>query len=200
MNTDPLAGLLQAADAAAPSPPAVDDGLADRVRGLRVKRVRRRVAAAGGGVMIVALAVFVVPWFRSASIAPPTVEVANIDAPPVDAQRLQAEIEALRIQADVSTRLVEQLRRESAQRAKLARLARSTPRGLTNPQLKAAVAAEQAAFTILAQATQLKERHGLDAAADDACRRIIRLFPQTRAAEIARERLGLPRETQGDRL
>lgn len=178
MDRDPLRDLLQRADAAVPPPPVPPD-LARRVR-LRRARRRFRGLAACGAAAVVLIAIGLWQTRPSAPAVPG-------EPPPAPASGLRAEVERLAAQAEGRLALATRTRELEAQLVRLAKL-QSQAR---EPDPVALVRQERdtAAFILVDSADHLHRDLELTKPAVDLYRETIRVFPQTRWASVAQQRL-----------
>ena len=188
MASDPLGEWLRRADAAAGLPLPLRADLPERVRH-RARR-RRATRAAGGAVVLVLLAVGAV-WALWPLTERPT---GNGAGPIVAATAEQAEIARLqekvhRLQEEVQwrTAAIERMLTLETQQQRLAELRRRAAEPDALDRLDQQT--DQTAFTIIYQADRMHKELGLEAPAVEGYRRVIRLFPETRWAEVARKRL-----------
>jgi hypothetical protein len=188
MASDPLGEWLRRADAAAGLPLPIQADLAERVR--HQARRRRTTRAAAGAAAMVLLAVGAV-WALWPLIERPT---GNGAGPIVAATAEQAEIARLqekvhRLQEEVQwrTAAIERTLTLETQQRRLAELRRRAAEPDALDRLDQQT--DQTAFTIIYQADRMYKELGLEARAVEDYRRVIRLFPETRWAEVARKRL-----------
>ncbi|MDB5320387.1 MAG: hypothetical protein JWN40_2018 [Phycisphaerales bacterium] len=173
MENDPLAELLRNADAVQPQPIAPGN-LAARVR----RRVRRgrvaRGALTAGLLLVVGGASF---WFRSLPV-----ENSKTTAS-VDIAGLKREFARLNADAELHERIAQQIitRERSPLRSKIPDVADA------NEALS--VQLERSALTLLNRGDSLLRDPSAKAEAAASFRRILELFPQSRGAALARERL-----------
>jgi hypothetical protein len=169
MTHDPLADLLREADAAAPPPPATDR-LADKVyRQARTRSRRRNFSAA---VAVVACIAAAVSFVRKPTAPQPTRVAAVVDP---------AELSRLRSDAAMHLKVADAVLSRTQRRARTARL-RDTPVTIESER-------EKAALALLDHGDRLRRDLKEVNAALDAYRRTIELFPDTRWAAVARERI-----------
>ena len=206
MTSDPLQELLRRADAAAGGPAPLPGVLPDRVRRLAERRRRRNVA--GGAVVAAMFATFSATWLLSSgTVSRPEgqtetaargsgTRAAPSGAVAPDTQRLLTEIASLRAEGDLRMQIVERTRAIRQREIRLAALERELTR--PDPVELARAEVEQSAATLVHQAERLHRALNLRAAAIDSYHRTIRLFPQTRSAQVARARLSELGVKQGD--
>jgi len=178
VNDDRLGQLLRRADEAAPPP--VPTGLADRVRhaAKRQRRTRALSAITAAVLLIAAIGVYV---------AQRTNENRTIVQEPSPAVPINPRIELARL--DIDARIHLELAERMWAMEDVARKTREVPRVVASPldliehqrQIAATIIVDQADRHLLA--LDLK-----DAAAKEY-RQAIALFPNTRAASLARRRL-----------
>jgi hypothetical protein len=165
--TDRLKQLLRAADAASPTPAGPTD-LDARVLHRRARERLRRPALATAIVLIVASA-WLIPWFRPRHL-PPTAQI--------DSGVIREQLAALQIEA--------QLHEQTADA--LIAVLRAAPPPLAPGPSEAQLARDRAALILVYDADRsIRANRPEDAVA--GYRRAIELFPNTPAADVARERL-----------
>ena len=187
MISDPLVELLRRADDRAPPPPA-PAGLAEKVRSRARLQSRRRLAAAG--LLVPFVLVAALSWKTRNPFGDPVPVATTIEvAPPVAHQVSVEAVEATRLRAEASLRIstVEALRSRVARREKAQR-ARELLAGAEAPD---SISAEwdKAALTMLDHAERLRRDLKQVDAALAAYRRTVELFPDTRWAAVARQRI-----------
>lgn len=188
MSMDPLERLLRETDAdVGPAPRMPDDLVAWVLRRSRV-RARRRVAVRSAAAMIVlAAGASTVLWQRG---VPPT--VAKIPANPA---HLAAQAGQLEAEADWRLVVVRRTSEIQDQQARIAELNRQAAQ--PDPVLAANREVERAAGTLFQQGDVLYRELGLRARAADSYREVLRLFPTSACAALARERLTELNHIQG---
>ena len=178
MTGHTLEHLLRQVDQAAARPAPLPADLADRV----IRQARRRRAAKLGGALVVLLAATGV---AAVLFQAPGAPVRLTEAPP--AAPVPAEIDSTEAQVKSRLVVIEHLLAREKQRRRLARaqaiIARPDPLERLDRQL------EQTALVIVAQADRKVRQWNLKGSAARDYRRVIELFPQTRWAAVARERL-----------
>jgi len=203
MDDTGIRNLLQQADRITGPPPMNPLGLADRVRQLRVHRRRMHVAAGGAVAALIAVSVGTALLTTRLSDRPLPIDhppaVANVDAPKLDAQqnldRLQAQIDQLRAEADSAMALVREVSALLERQHQLNELsASSDPREEIRWQMN------QAALTTVYQADRMYRDLGLRESAVESYQQVISLFPDTPAAKIARQKLSEIEIPKGDKL
>lgn len=190
MNDYRLAILLRQADADA-APPALGADTARRVRRRRQRRIAVRSVATS---LIVVLAM---GWFWTHRPAPPKTIVAHHDeapmraAPPavlLDAQTLKSELATCEADARLHELTAEaMLRLEKQEKARHA-VAPKPPDAL-DVLGQLAVERDIAAHVIVDRGDRMLKNPGGRAEAASAYRRVLDLFPDSREAAVARERL-----------
>jgi len=194
---DSLDGLLREADAAAPPPPVPQPGLAERVRRRRQAHVRRQLAAAVVALPAAALALsLALPPARK---TPPNGDVAQLNATEPanrrrvptratdDPQALTAEVLRLKSEAAIRLSVVEGLQKRHARREIEARVAELESRGLAPDS--AGLERDKAALTLIDHGDRLRKDFQAVDEALAAYRRAIELFPDTRWAAVAKQRI-----------
>ncbi|MBN2582921.1 MAG: hypothetical protein JXL80_07630 [Planctomycetes bacterium] len=186
MDDDGLGQLLRQTDAATATPDTAAD-LADRVRGRdRIRRARRalagRLAAAAAVLIVVGVGAFYATLHRGA-------ETGNGGEAAASAEMLQARIAALDSDARVAmscAAAIERAERRSRGRRRLELLtARPDPLEVAQRNLDAA------AFMAVYHADGLARDDRTRAEAIRTYQEVIRLFPETRWAAVARQRLAM---------
>jgi hypothetical protein len=184
MTSDPLIQLLHQADRAAGGPRAVVDDLPERVRQLARQRRRAKyqgsVAAIG---LIVIAGVLIGPRLRgnTRTIATPNVNTA-ITVAALDQELLAIRTETEKLRAEIL----------AAQPASVPTRARPP---VTAPSVDEEL--ERAAYLIVYQADRYHRELDMPASAITSYRQTIDLYPGTRAAQTARDRLCQIETTKG---
>jgi hypothetical protein len=169
MTHDALTDLLREADAVAPPPPATER-LAQKVyRRARRRSRRRNFSAAVAVVVCVAAAVSLV---RKTTTQQPRRFAAVVDA---------GEISRLRSDAAMHLKVADAVLSRAQRRARASHL-RDTPVTIESER-------EKAALALLDHGDRLRRDLKQVDAALDAYRRTVDLFPDTRWAAVARERI-----------
>jgi hypothetical protein len=184
MNRDPLEKLLRDVDAAQPLRIDADE-LVARIR-MRARRgqVARRVIAAGLLMAVTGASL----WYASLPGAPskvislatsPTTATAT---PPVNVTQLQRELARLNFEAELHERTALLI---------LAREHAAIATVVATPDARQALTAqvERSALTLVNRGDSLLQDPGAKAEAAESFRRVLELFPQSRGATLARERL-----------
>jgi hypothetical protein len=172
MTHDALADLLRDADAGAPPPPATER-LAERVyRRARTRSRRRRVLAAVAVLVCSAALLWSLP--KPTPSSAPTQEAVAIEP---------AEIFRLRADAAMHLKVADAVLSHTQRRARAAHL-RDTPVTIESER-------EKAALAMLDHGDRLRRDLKQVDAALAAYRRTVELFPDTRWAAVARERIAL---------
>jgi hypothetical protein len=177
MKHDPLVEMLREADAAAPPPP-FRHGLADAVRRRARRRHRRRLAGAG---IVVAAFVACALVVRQPGATPTALVEIPTTGPTTS-------VAALRAQADVQWASLQRLRQVERTRQRMHRIEMTLRAAAPSPQ-STAVERERAALILLDHGDRLRRDLRKEDAARSAYRRTIELFPDTRWAAVARERM-----------
>ena len=174
METDALQRLLRAADADAGPPPRMPDGLSSRVlQRVKARRARRVLLRSAAALILLAVGASVAFWPRG-------VKSAGVELPAAQAARWQAEADW---RAAVARRTETFLARQS--RAAALRKVAAQP----DPVQAARAQVERAASILLQQGDTLSRQFGLPQQAAASYQEILRLFPKTVCAGLARERL-----------
>jgi hypothetical protein len=195
MNADPLEKLLREADAdAGPLAPLP----ADLGRRVRVQAARRRwqrlgVRSAAAAAILLAIGVSI-PLLTRTPVAPDT--GMNVAETRADVRMLQARADA---HAAVAARMVALQQDETKRAAHEARLAAYEQQAAgPDPVATARAAAEQAAATLVRSAYRLQRESNLPAPALETYRQVIRLFPETTWARVARVHLEQMTRPEGE--
>jgi septal ring factor EnvC (AmiA/AmiB activator) len=194
MTDDPLTNLLLQADRSAPHP-SVPDHLADRVRRLaRHRRQKTTRLLSAAALLLIALGIVIIfgnsP--RTIETAPPQNVGQAMPAVAITSDteiaQLRVEIAQLRAEADARTEIIKQLLAYQKQQAKLARLERQLA-SFDDPLAQIQQQLEDAAFTTLYLADRKYNEMNLKDSALRDYHQIIKLYPQTKWAQTARQRL-----------
>lgn len=179
MEEDKIKRLLQKADQTAGSPAYVPANLATAVRRRAKQRTFVRLAAPLSAAAILLIAFGIYQLVRTP---------ANDTREQMRLAALKAEVEQLRQQTDATLKLVREViknqRRRSQLQALEAKLA-SIPDPLEQMQRQA----DKTAFILVYQANRMYEELDQKDSAIQTYNRVIELFPQSKWAEVARERL-----------
>jgi hypothetical protein len=176
VNDDRLKKLLLDADS--PSAASADPAeLAFRVR-RRLQRRRRNVRGAGG-LMLLAAALMVVwhPWHGvpTATNTPPL--------SPLQVAALRQDIDRLHADADARQAVVDEVLRRQA--------VRRMPAGERDPFVAVRIELERSSMIALEYGQRLEQIDGQAQQARAQYYRVMELFPESRGALLARQRLGL---------
>ena len=187
MNGDGLERLLKQADASAGSPGPLLGDLAQRVRRLRRRRRNARLAAASAAAAVAVMVAVLAGQFGGD-------EQGGPDQVPL--KELKARIAALETQADLRQAAVSGFLVSRRQDARLGEL---------RQQLWLLEAADplerrfdRAARKLLSAADRLEYELSNPRAARELYRQVIRQFPDTPAAQLARARLTEHQSTTGE--
>lgn len=176
MPPDPLTQLLRAADRTASSPPTAPADLPERIRQLARQRRRNLYRHSALAVALLAgLSIFLRP---SGSSTPEYAHVPTTDRTP-DATALRMELLAIRAEAE-------------ALRAEVLAARPAPARTHVRPAVTMDTVddeLERAAYLIVYQADRYHRELDLPKLAIASYRQTIDLFPKTRAAQTARDRL-----------
>ena len=188
MSDDPLRRILQQADAIAGDPPEMADDLAGRVRllALRRRRVSFGLSAAAAIVLAVGMTLM---WSQTPSpshpgVGPPVVQRGQEGA---NAESIRAEIERLGRQADHRLALARRTQEilEQMKRAEAREQEHAYPDAVANALREV----DKAAFVLVSQADRMCRELDLCKSAAVKYRRVVKLFPDTPWAAVARQRL-----------
>jgi len=189
MKEDQLAGELREADAAFGPAPALPEDLHDRVvRRWRRRRVGRRLSVAAGLVAAVATAG---TWL---SLTGPT---KTTGLPPEGVHPTASGIRALDAAADARLATVERMLVLGERRRALGAAA---PAQAIDPVEAVRRQVDRSAYLILLRADRLYQVTGRRDAAIATYQQVIKTFPQTRWAEVARQRESTLQQQTGDTL
>ena len=201
MSEDPIKQLLRRADLAA-GPPNLQGDVVERVFRLARRRATvTRWAAAAGIVLALGAAGLMVriagpgsgqrPQRQVAdSQRRPSTDIGTANGPPAaltPASRLRAEIASLRAEADSRTAVVEHMLAAEQRRRSLARYRRH--RAWPDPGEQVERQMDRAALAMVFQADRMSREVELRAPAMAIYHRTIELFPESRWADVARQRL-----------
>ena len=183
MNDDSIAQLLRETDATSPPPPLA--GLASSVRHRAHTRARRRRSAAVA-IIVLLPAAAALSWALRPTLPVPDKTLVLAPSTQSNPQLLQAEATRLReeatVQAAVLSRMAQRERRESVLRRRdqlASRAAFAT----------GATEREKAALILLDHGDRLRKELRQSDAALAAYRRAAELFPETKWAAVARQRI-----------
>jgi hypothetical protein len=194
MPMDPLERLLRETDADVGGAPHMPDDLAVRVLRRSQSQSRRRVAIRSAAAMIVlAAGASTVLWRRGA--LPTGVETPTAMSS-ANTARLVAETSALQTEADWRQVVAHRTTAIQFQQARIADLNRQAAQ--PDPVLAANREVERAAGTLFQQGDVLYRELDLPLRAAHSYREVLRLFPTSAWAALARERLTELTNTQGD--
>ncbi|MFQ5807931.1 MAG: hypothetical protein ACE5I3_15915 [Phycisphaerae bacterium] len=188
MSDDPLKRILQAADAAAGEPPEMPADLAQRVRILagRRRRVRFGVSVAAAIVLAVGMTSL---WSQTPAPSRPGGDSQMVRGPqePPDVESIRAEIEQLRREAEMRLAVA---RRTQEILTQMRRAEEFTKQEVVpDPIARARREVEKAAYTLVYQADRMCRELDLCDSAAVKYQRVVELFPDTRWAAVARQRL-----------
>lgn len=179
MNAEQIKSLLEDADRAA-GPPRYKVVRACEIRA----RLRRRrsvaiaVPAAAAAVVLCGLAL----WnLRQQSEEPPAVPQERIAS-------LEEQVRQLQEQTETTMRLVQEVLAKERQERRLAAL-QAELASIPDPAQELQRQAEKAAFALVYQADRMIGEMNQTQSAVETYEQVIRLFPENRWAEVARERL-----------
>lgn len=207
MNDESLEALLESAGRSAVPPPGDRPELAKVVRRLYARRRRRRAAAGLGVGMVLLGGVLSAVFWPGSAIHNGDATIAELPGPPPgppsapqppsaqDVRQLRAEIAALGAEATRRHRLVRETVRRQRLHDKVYEIL--TAAEGPDPLEMAHVQLEKTAFLLVDHARRQAVSAGTEAAAEQY-RRVVRLFPDTRAAETAREKLRQLPTDKGD--
>ena len=197
MSDDPLKKLLQQADAMAGGPPETPGDLAQRVRVLAARRQRVRVGFSAAAAAIVLVVGMTLLWPQGSAPPQPVNEppVVQVEQSQPDIARLKAEIERLHREADTRLAVVQRTQEILEEMRRFEELKRQPPWPDAVANVRREV--DQAAYTLVSQADRMCRELDLCDSAAVKYRRVVELFPETRWAVVARQRLS-ELERKGD--
>lgn len=175
--SDELEQLLRHADATSASPVEHIGDMGQRVRSLARRRRSARLAGSAAAMFIAALAALY-------AVRPhPAAPIVRDDAPAPSLDAIEDALAALDTEADARMAIVEHLvmaerRRDSARRIPA-----------PDPMISVRREQDRAAYLLIYEAERLAQLSGEQARAAEEYRRVVALFPDTRWASVARERL-----------
>ncbi len=196
MGNDPLKKLLQQADALAGSPPAMPGDLVERVRRLAVGRRRVRVGINAAAAILLAVGITLL-WSQASTPLRPASEPQVVDSgpPQPDVEAIKAEIERLHREADIRLAVVRRTQEilEEMRRFEELKKQPALPDAVANARREV----DKAAYVLVSQADRMCRKLDLCDSAAVKYRRVVDLFPDSRWATVARQRLS-ELETKGD--
>jgi CHAT domain-containing protein len=197
MSDDPLKKLLQQADAMAGGPPEMPGDLARRVRLRAARRRRVRVGVSAAAAAIVLAVGTTLLWPQGSTLSPPANEppVALVEQSQPDVARIEAEIERLRREADTRLAVVNRTQEILEEMKRLDELKKQPP--VPDAVAYARREVDQAAYTLVSQADRMCRELDLCESAAVKYRRVVKLFPESCWAAVARQRLS-ELERKGD--
>jgi hypothetical protein len=189
-SSDPLAELLQRADADAPTLAPLPADLPQRVRQAALRRRSRRVvirSAAACLLLAIGASLAWQSWPRPPAGQPQPVAVRP--RPATDPQALVAEIARLERDAAfhmaIADRTAEEMKRLRQPSRRGVELAARRP----DPVVRAMHERDAASFVLVQRADRLQRERGRESSAIEAYLEIIRLMPESAGAKVARQRL-----------
>ena len=195
MTEEKLKNLLAAADRAAGPPAPVSITLAAVTRRRTRHKLQRLTAVAAAAVAVIIAGGL---WHWTA-ITAKTNEQNRI-------ARLESDLRRLQVQSDATVKVINDLLEHSERQQRMARL-QAKLAAIGDPIAKANEEVETAAFIIVYQADRKWQQFSQTKAAIDDYNTVLKLFPQTRSAKTAKERLAeiqndstSPKTLEGDML
>jgi tetratricopeptide (TPR) repeat protein len=177
MTEDKIRELFQIADRTAGRPlmfPIKASAIRRRAHVRRAVSVTCRAAAA---LLILALAI----WGLSDRSPEQTAKQAQIAA-------LQAQVRLLQARSDATLKLVQEVLKSEREQGHLDEL-QAELADIPDPLEEIQKQVDKTAFTLVYHADRMYRELGQRRSAVQAYKRVIKLFPQTRSAEVARQRL-----------
>ena len=196
MIEDRIENLLHQADAAAGSPEELPADFLARVRRSARRRKYVRVACGVGfaSVAMTAAVVVVLSIGGSSAVAPP----APSGSSQQDIAALRVEIDRLRAEIDLRVAAVERMLADERKQRELAQAAIQLNR--PDPAVELQMNRERAAFVLAHQAGKMQRDPDKEDSAVELYHKLLRLFPNTRGARTARQRLSELQKHEGDSL
>lgn len=179
MTDDRIENLLREADRMGPAPALPSADLAAGVR-LRVRRRRVRntaVSIAAGVVILVAL-----------GVGQLTTRPGDTNREQVEIALLETQIEQLRARTDATLRLVQEVIERERRQRRLDELEAELA-SIGDPLEEMQRQADETAYLLVHHAARMHEELSLTDSAIRTYNRVIRLYPQTYWAEVARGKL-----------
>jgi hypothetical protein len=197
MTRDTLESLLEQADQAAGPPPKMPQDLPQHVLRLSARRSTLRAANWGSVASAVVLAFGVVALVRGTRTGP------GLDRPDSGRQiavheEPAASVVGLQLEADSRLAVARRTRVLCERAARLAAAEAEAAR--PDPLLRVRAEVAQAARSLVQQGDHLHRELGLREPAADSYRQVLRLFPQTPSAALARQRLADMAAHEGETL
>ncbi len=179
MNNERIKNLLEDADQAA-GPPRYK---AVRTCDIRAQlRRRRSIAVAASTAAAAVLLCGLALWSGRSRPAEPAAE------PQERIASLEEQVQQLRAQTETTMRLVQEVLAKDRQERRLAAL-QAELASIPDPAEELQRQADETAFTLVYQADRMIREMNQTESALEAYEQVIRLFPQNRWADVARERL-----------
>jgi len=188
MTKDKIQNLLQNADrmAGPPGPVPVNTTAIARLRARRYHR--RKIVASLSVAAVIMLSVGIWQW---------TAGVGRINEQKRIAT-MERDMQFLRAQADVTLKVVNELLDRQRQQQRIAEL-RAKLAAIDDPLEKVNEEIEKTAFIIVYHADKKWQQPSQKAAAIEDYKTVLRLYPQTRSAEKAKQRLREIQENSANR-
>ncbi|HNY76875.1 MAG: hypothetical protein RBS72_00695 [Sedimentisphaerales bacterium] len=179
MNEEQIKSLLEDADRAA-GPPQYG---AVRARDIRLRlRRRRSIAIAAPAAAAAILLCGVALWNRRPHPQEPAAE------PQERIASLEEQVRQLQSQTETTMRLVQEVLAKERQERRLAAL-QAELASIPDPAQELQRQADRTAFVLVYQADRMIREMNQTESAVETYEQVIRLFPQSRSADVARERL-----------
>jgi len=196
MTRDKIQNLLQNADRMAGPPRPVSVGLQSVARRHVHHRHHRNIIASLSAAAVIIFSLGAWQW---------TAKLGRINEQKRVA-KMQTDMQLLRAQTDATLRVVNELLERQKQQQRIAEL-RAKLAAIDDPLEKVKEQIEKTAFIIVYQADKKWQRPSQRAAAIADYKTVLRLFPDTRSAEQAKQRLAqiqnnstIPNTLKGDTL
>ena len=196
MSSDPLKQLLRRADALAGNPPEMPGDLAQRVRTLAVRRRRVRVSINAAAAIVLAVGMTLL-WSQASTPLRSANEPLVVETEPArpGVEEIRAEIERLHREADMRLAVVRRTQEILEEMRRFEELKKHPP--LPDAVANARREVDKAAYVLVSQADRMCRKLDLCDSAAVKYRRVVDLFPDSRWATVARQRLS-DLETKGD--
>jgi hypothetical protein len=197
MNDDRLAELLRQTDALMP-PPICSGDVAERIHAAvrRQQAIRRTAGAMATGLVLMAGTYLLAT--RSDRQADPALVTESTPDAQAELAELRAELAALRADIDVAAEQVRALRKAHA--PQLAGSGTRSDRFEPTPAERLDAELDKTAFIMIHRGDLMYRTYGLVEPAIESYRRAIKLFPDSRWAGVARDRLNEIEKPKGDQL
>jgi len=189
MSDERLKELLCQADEAAGAAPEPGEGLAKRVRRLAWRRRMFRLTLPAVAAAILMMGFGLAIWMSSnTNVTPPPKEGSGTFVNADETERIKLELAQLQQEADTQREIINMLLEKQRREAELVSLEAELA-AMGDPLDEIHRQVEQAAFNFFELAGKKYEEMNLKDSAIADYQMIIKLYPQTRWARLAREKL-----------